>query len=47
MQQMCLLMETKIGHQGTYDDAEMLAKYEGLRPEPTREDCDYNKFVKR
>jgi hypothetical protein len=28
-----------------YDDAELLAKYAGLRPDPTREDNPYNRFV--
>jgi hypothetical protein len=45
LRQRCLLME-KVGRGCIYEDAEVLAKYEGLRPDPTREDNPYNTFVR-
>jgi hypothetical protein len=42
--QSCMLME-KIGRQCTYEDAEVLAKYKGLRPDPQRQENPYNEFV--
>lgn len=40
-----LLLQEKIGTGCTYDDAVVLAQYRGLRPDPTREKNDYNKFI--
>jgi hypothetical protein len=31
----------------TFEDAEVLAKYAGLRPDHFREDNDYNRFLER
>jgi hypothetical protein len=39
-----MLME-KVGRGCTFEDAETLAKYAGHRPDPTRQDNDFNKFV--
>lgn len=41
-----LLIKDKHAHGALFDDAELLAKYRGLRPDPTREDNDFNGFVK-
>jgi hypothetical protein len=40
-----LLIKDKHAHGVLYDDAEILAKYRGLRPDHTREDNDYNRFI--
>jgi hypothetical protein len=34
-----------VGKVCTYKDAEVLARYEGLRPDPTREKNPHNKFI--
>ena len=39
-----MLME-KVGRGCTFEDAETLAKYAGHRPDPARQDNDFNKFV--
>ncbi len=36
----------KVGKGCTYKDAEVLATYAKLRPDPTREDNPYNRFIK-
>lgn len=41
-----LLIGDKHAHHALYDDAELLAKFKGLRPDPTRDDNDFNKFVR-
>lgn len=35
----------KMGRGCTFEDAVELAKYERLRPDPTREKNPYNKFI--
>jgi hypothetical protein len=40
-----LLIKDKHVHGALYDDAEVLAKYRGLRPDHTREGNDYNRFI--
>lgn len=42
-----LMIEKKVPSQCTPDDAKTLALYEGLYPDPLREDSDYNKFIYR
>jgi hypothetical protein len=42
--QRCMLMP-KVGKGCIYDDAVELAKYAKLRPDPTREDNPYNRFI--
>lgn len=44
LRDMCLLMD-KVGMGCTFEDAEMLAKYEGLRPDPARVRNPYNKYI--
>jgi hypothetical protein len=39
------MLMPKIGKGCTYEDAAELAKYEGLRPDPTREKNPYNEFI--
>lgn len=41
-----LLMPEKEGSGCTYEDAETLALYEGLRDDPLKEDNPYNNFIK-
>jgi hypothetical protein len=41
-----LSIPERIASRTLYDDAETLAKYAGLRPDPTREDNPYNRFIK-
>lgn len=45
MRQMCLLMP-KVGRHCTYNDAVVLANYAGHRPDHTREDNPYNRFIR-
>lgn len=45
LRQGVLLIEDKVGSGTTYEDAEVLAKYAGLRPDPTREHNTYNEFI--
>jgi hypothetical protein len=40
-----LLIENKMPMGATYEDAELLAKYRGLRPDRLREDNEFNRFV--
>jgi hypothetical protein len=40
-----LSIPDKVASGALYDDAVTLAKYEGLRPDPTREDNPYNRFI--
>jgi hypothetical protein len=40
-----LLIKDKAASGATFDDAETLAKYAGLRPDRLREDNDFNRFV--
>lgn len=42
-----LLIEEKDAAGALYDDAVLLAKFAGLRPDPTREDNDFNRFISR
>jgi len=46
MRQAVLLIKDKTGDGCTYEDAVVLANYAGLRPDPLRDDSDYNKFVR-
>jgi hypothetical protein len=46
LRQNVLLIKDKVASGATYEDAELLAKYAGLRPDPTRDGCDYNVFVR-
>jgi len=46
LRQAVLLIEDKVASGATYEDAELLAKYAGLRPDPTRERSPYNEFVR-
>lgn len=46
LRQGVLLIEDKVGSGTTYEDAETLAKYAGLRPDPTRQHNSYNEFIK-
>jgi hypothetical protein len=46
LRQTVLLIKDKMASGATYEDAELLAKYAGLRPDPTRDGCDYNVFVR-
>jgi hypothetical protein len=41
-----LLIEDKEGSGTTFEDAEVLAKYRGLREDRNREDNDYNRFLR-
>jgi hypothetical protein len=41
-----LLVENKIGSRCTPQDAEILATYEGLVPDPTRRASEYNEFIR-
>lgn len=41
-----LLMKTKIGRACTVEDAKTLASYAGLVPDFTREENEYNRFIK-
>jgi hypothetical protein len=45
MRQLCLLMPERVPMQCTYDDAEVPAKYAGLRPDRDRAQNPYNDFV--
>jgi hypothetical protein len=45
LRQAVLLISDKYGSGTTFEDAETLAKYEGLRPDRLREDNPYNEFV--
>lgn len=40
------MLMPKVGKGCTYKDAEVLATYAKLRPDPTREDNPYNRFIK-
>lgn len=40
-----LLTRDKEAHEALYDDAVLLAKYEGLRPDPDHRDNEYNLFI--
>lgn len=42
-----LMIGKKVPSQCTPDDAKTLALYEGLYPDPLREDSDYNKYLHR
>jgi hypothetical protein len=42
-----LLIKDKQAAGTTYEDAEVLAKFAGLRPDFFREDNDYSRFVQR
>ena len=43
--QRMLLIKDKVAAGATFEDAETLAKYAGLRPDFLREDNDYNRFI--
>jgi hypothetical protein len=45
LRNVALLIKDKYGSGALYDDAIELAKYEGLRPDPSREDNPYNRFI--
>jgi hypothetical protein len=40
-----LLIDEKIPSGATYEDAQELARYARLRPDPSREDNPYNRFI--
>lgn len=46
LRQAVLLIGDKEASGTTFEDAELLAKYAGLRPDPTRDDNPYNRFVR-
>lgn len=46
LRQAALLIKDKIPLHATFDDAELLAKYEGLRPDPLREANTYDDFIR-
>ena len=45
LRQELLTIENKRGVRANYDDAVTLANYAGLRPDPTRQDNPYNRFI--
>lgn len=45
LQQRMLLIKDKVAAGATFEDAETMAKYAGLRPDFLREDNDYNRFI--
>ena len=45
LQQMCLLMEEKVGFQCTYDDAVTLAQYEGVMPHTDGHDTVVKRYM--
>lgn len=46
LRQALLTIPDKRASRALFDDAELLAKYEGLRPEKDRDDSPYNEFVR-
>jgi hypothetical protein len=46
LHQAVLLFKEKVGRGTTYQDAEELARYAGLRPNTLREDNDYNAYIR-
>jgi hypothetical protein len=47
LRQSVLLIPEKIAAKATYEDAETLAKFAGLRPDYFRDDNDYNRYPDR
>ena len=39
------MLTPKVGRECTFKDAEVLATYAKLRPDPTRDDNPYNRFI--